>query len=37
MDGELDQIGKNETWELVPRLKNKNMIGTKQGFQKQIE
>jgi len=29
MDKELDQIEKNQTWELVPRIKNKNMIGTK--------
>jgi hypothetical protein len=29
MDEELDQIEKNDTWELVPRPKNKNMIDTK--------
>jgi hypothetical protein len=29
MDEELDQIEKNNTWELVPRPKNKNVIGTK--------
>jgi hypothetical protein len=29
MDEQLDQIEKNETWELVPRPKNKNVIGTK--------
>jgi hypothetical protein len=29
MDEELDQIEKNDTWELVPRPKDKNMIGTK--------
>jgi len=29
MDEELDQIEKNETWELVPRPKDKNVIGTK--------
>jgi hypothetical protein len=28
MDEELDQIEKNDTWELVPRPKNKNVIGT---------
>jgi hypothetical protein len=28
MDEELDQIEKNDTWELVPRPKNKNLIGT---------
>jgi hypothetical protein len=29
MDEELDQIEKNDTWELVPRPKDKNLIGTK--------
>jgi hypothetical protein len=29
MDEELDQIEKNDTWELVPSLKDKNVIGTK--------
>jgi hypothetical protein len=29
MNEELDQIEKNQTWELVPRPKNKNVIGTK--------
>jgi hypothetical protein len=28
MNEELDQIEKNQTWELVPRPKNKNVIGT---------
>ena len=32
MEEELDQIDKNEIWELVPRPKNKNMIGTKWVF-----
>jgi hypothetical protein len=32
MDEELDQIEKNDTWELVPRPKNKNVIDTKMGF-----
>jgi hypothetical protein len=32
MDEELDQIENNDTWELVPRLKNKNVIGTKWVF-----
>jgi hypothetical protein len=27
MDEEMDQIEKNDTWELVPRPKNKNVIG----------
>jgi hypothetical protein len=29
MNEELDQIEKNDTWELVPRPKNKNVIDTK--------
>jgi hypothetical protein len=29
MNEELDQIEKNKTWHLVPRPKNKNVIGTK--------
>jgi hypothetical protein len=29
MDEELDQIDKNETWELVQRPKDKNVINTK--------
>jgi FtsZ-interacting cell division protein YlmF len=29
MNGELDQIEKNDTWELVPRPTNKNEIGSK--------
>ena len=29
MQEELKQIEKNETWELVPRPKDKNVIGTK--------
>jgi hypothetical protein len=29
MNEELDQIEKNQTWELVPRPKNKNVIGAK--------
>jgi hypothetical protein len=29
MDKELDQIEKNDTWELVSRPKNKNLIGIK--------
>jgi hypothetical protein len=32
MDEELDQIEKNDTWELVPRPNNKNVIGTKWVF-----
>ena len=29
MNKELDQIEKNDTWELVPRPTNKNVIGSK--------
>ena len=29
MNDELDQIEKNQTWELVPRTKGMNVIGTK--------
>jgi hypothetical protein len=29
MDEELDKIEKNDTWELVPRSKDKNVIDTK--------
>ena len=32
MNEELDQIEKNETWELVPRPKDRNVIGTKWVF-----
>jgi hypothetical protein len=33
MDEELDQIEKNDTWELVPRPKDKNVIEHKVGIQ----
>jgi hypothetical protein len=36
MDEELDQIEKNDTWELVPRPKNKNVIGTKWVFRNKM-
>jgi len=36
MNEELDQIEKNDTWELVPRPKNKNMIGTKWVFRNKL-
>jgi hypothetical protein len=36
MDEELDQIEKNDTWELVPRQKNKNMIDTKWVFRNKL-
>ena len=32
MDEELDQIEKNDTWEFIPRPKNKNVIDTEQVF-----
>ena len=36
MDEELDQIEKNNTWELVPRPKDKNVIGTKWVFKNKL-
>ena len=36
MEEELDQIQKNETWELVPRPKNKNVVGTKWVFRNKL-
>ena len=36
MKEEFDQIVKNETWELVPRSKEKNVIGTKLVFRKNM-
>jgi hypothetical protein len=36
MHEELDQIVKNDTWELVPRPKNKNVIGTKWVFRNKL-
>eukprot|EP00253_Pinus_taeda_P033804 PITA_33804 len=36
MDEELDQIEKNNTWELVPRPKDKNVIGTKWIFKNKL-
>ena len=36
MKEELDQIVKNETWEFVPRLEYKNVIGTKWVFTKKV-
>jgi hypothetical protein len=36
MDEELDQIEKNDTCELVPRPKNKNVIGTKWVFMNKL-
>jgi hypothetical protein len=36
MNEELDQIEKNETWELVPRPKDKNVIGSKWVFRNKL-
>ena len=36
MEEELCQIEKNETWELVPSPKEKNVIGTKWVFRNKI-
>jgi hypothetical protein len=36
MDEELDQIEKNDIWELVPIPKNKNLIGTKWAFRNKL-
>jgi hypothetical protein len=36
MDEELDQIEKNDTWELVPKPNNKNVIGTKWVFKNKL-
>jgi hypothetical protein len=36
MNEELDQIDKNDTWELVPRPRNKNVIGTKWVFRNKL-
>ena len=36
MKVELDQIVKNETWELIPRLADKNVIGTKWVFRNRM-
>ena len=37
MEEELDQIEKNKTWELVPRPKDKNVIGDKWVFRNKID
>jgi hypothetical protein len=37
MEEELNQIEKNETWELVPRPKDKNVIGTKWVFRNKLD
>jgi hypothetical protein len=36
MNEELDQIEKNDTWQLVPRTRYKNMIGTKWVFRNKL-
>ena len=37
MNEELDQIEKNNTWELVSRPKEKNIIGTKWVFKNKLD
>ena len=37
MEEELSQIKKNDTWELVPRLNDKNVIGTKWVFRNKLD
>ena len=37
MEEELSQIKKNDTWELVPRPKDKNVIGTKWVFRNKLD
>ena len=37
MEEELSQIKKNDTWEMVPRPKDKNVIGTKWVFRNKID
>ena len=37
MNEELDQIEKNQTWELVPRPSQKNVIGTKWVFKNKLD
>ena len=37
MKEELDQIVKNDTWEIVPRPKDKNVIGTKLVFRNKMK
>lgn len=36
MNEEFDQIEKNNTWELVPRLEGKNVIGSKWVFKNKL-
>jgi hypothetical protein len=36
MNEEIDQIEKNNTWELVPRLEDKNVIGSKWVFKNKM-
>jgi hypothetical protein len=36
MNEDLDQIEKNKTWELVPRTKDKNVIGAKWFFRNKL-
>jgi hypothetical protein len=36
MGEELDQMENNDTWEMVPTLKNKNVVGTKWVFRRKL-
>jgi hypothetical protein len=36
MEEELNQIDKNDTWELVPRPKDRNVIGTEWVFENKL-
>ena len=36
MDEEFEQIEKNDTWELVPRCHDKNIVGTKWIFKNKL-
>lgn len=37
MKEEMDQIEKNQTWELISRLTDKNVIGSKWVFQNKLD
>ena len=37
MEEEMEQIEKNKTWSLVPRPKDKNVIGTKWAFRNKLD
>ena len=37
MEEEIEKIEKNKTWTLVPRLEDKNVIGTKWVFRNKLD